>query len=137
MNYYYKAVCSRESLKQIREFVKTALQDFSLTEIAINQIILAVDEVCANLIIHANRCNPQAYIEVNIEKQQEEVVFEIVDKGLPFLDYTNYQSPELTNLIQQGKKGGLGLLIVQKIMDHIEFVSKPEENIWRISKKII
>ncbi|MCZ6899981.1 MAG: ATP-binding protein, partial [Bacteroidetes bacterium] len=58
MDYRYNCQCSKEKLKKIREFVSEVLHKYNLTEVKINELVLAVDEVCANLIIHSHNCNP-------------------------------------------------------------------------------
>jgi serine/threonine-protein kinase RsbW len=47
--------CSIDNLKEIRSFVNKRLQELSVSELEINMIVLAVDEICANIIIHSNK----------------------------------------------------------------------------------
>jgi serine/threonine-protein kinase RsbW len=98
-------------------------------------MILAVDEVCANLMIHSHQCNPQESIELLIDVKKTEVIFEIKDTGNGF-NFTDYQEPTIKEIIIEKKKGGLGLMLVKRIMDKVEFIKKDNSNICRLRKKI-
>ena len=127
--------CQRERLKEIRQFVAESLADIGLSELEAHKIILAVDEVCANLIIHSNKCDPSECLELFIESNAEgRVFFEIVDYGIGF-NYNNYKEPNLEEIVRRRKKGGLGIMLVKKIMDTVEFENEENRNICRMSKK--
>lgn len=131
----FKTNCKRERLKEIRHFVAEALTDIGLSEIDAHKVILAVDEVCANLIIHSNKCNPSECLEVFIEDHGKEgVLFEIIDYGIGF-NYNNYKEPNLEEIIRKRKKGGLGIMLVKNIMDTVEFKNEENKNICRMIKK--
>lgn len=131
----FKTNCQREKLKDIRHFVADVLADIGLSEIETHKVILAVDEVCANLIIHSNKCDPSECLEVFIESDGvNQVSFEIVDYGLGF-NYNNYKEPNLEEIIRKRKKGGLGIMLVKKIMDTVEFKNEENKNICRMLKK--
>ena len=128
--------CKKEKLKSIRLFVKEKLDGHGLSELDVSSIVLAVDEICANLIIHSNRCNPNESILVQMEvKDGKEVFFEITDQGEAF-DLRQYKEPSIEQLIKARKKGGLGLMLVKRIMDNVEFTSGVEKNTCKLYKKI-
>ena len=54
MNSVLRIACSRIHLQQVRDFVRDYLSSRELPEVIVNQVVLAVDEVVANFIIHAN-----------------------------------------------------------------------------------
>ncbi len=142
----FKADCTKENLKSIRDFVKMVLKGSTLNDIEINQMMLAVDEICTNLIIHASKNLPISIIEINIHQTPNSILFEIVDKDknkqltenkqfdlAPF-DITKYQKPNLQNIIKERKKGGIGLMLVQKIMDSVEILIENAQQTWRMVK---
>jgi serine/threonine-protein kinase RsbW len=138
MIHHYKVSCQRDNLKLIREFVNVVLRNLSLTEIEVNQLVLAVDEVCANLIIHSHHCNPDESIEINILDFKEKILFEIIDRASADLEFdpNQYQAFNLKKIVKERRKGGLGLMLVNKIMDDVEVKSDNALNIWRLSKNI-
>lgn len=136
MNYRYKVRCNKHKLKEIREFVTGVLQRYALTEVEINKMVLAVDEVCANLIIHSYKCNPKESIELSIDVLENEcITFEIIDRGMGF-NICNYKEPTLTEVVKKKKKGGIGLILVKRIMDDIEFRKETGQSVCKLFKKI-
>lgn len=135
MDDHLKVSCSIDNLKVIRAFVNKRLQELSVPELEINMIVLAVDEICANLIIHSNKENKDQHLEVKIKDENQGVSFEIKDQGEPF-DLSSYQVPEINDIIQSKRKGGLGLMLVKRIMDKIEFRRENNYTICHLFKKV-
>ncbi len=137
MSYTFTSSCSKKKLRSIREFVGATLKKHQVDEFEINMIVLAVDEVCANLMIHSNQCNTLHSLELsmNFDKNNKGVRFEICDKGIEF-DLKDYKEPSLSEVVRAKKKGGIGLLLVKKIMDKIEFTSRAGKNVCQLYKKI-
>lgn len=135
MNYKFEAKCSKDQLKAIRMFVNDVLNKYFFSDLEINAMVLAVEEICANLMIHSHNCNPKDKIELSIDVQKDKgVYFKIMDKGLGF-DFNNYKEPTLQEIIKQKKKGGLGLMLVKRIMDRVDFVQGNNQNIYTLFKK--
>lgn len=134
MIYYYKINCLPKNLKLIREFVTSALRNMPLSEIEINQLVLAVDEICSNLMVHANHYDPNEFIEISISQFPEAIQFEIIDRSITDFDISQYKFSGMTKIIQEKRKGGLGLLLVHKIMDKVELRQENSQNTWRLLK---
>ncbi|MEQ8925082.1 MAG: ATP-binding protein [Fulvivirga sp.] len=136
MKYSYKVPCKKEKLRDIRSFVKEILDKHGLSEIDSSTLVLAIDEVCANLIIHAHQCNAKESIEIVIHVDKGVgIIFDIIDKAEIF-DISNYEEPQLEDIIKKQRKGGLGLILVKRIMDNIQIIQDPSKNICRMTKKI-
>lgn len=135
MNYSLKVACSIDNLKSIRSFVSKRLHELSISELEINMLVLAVDEICANLIIHSNNNNEQQHLEVAIKDEAEGVTFEIKDQGEAF-DVNSYEVPDIDEIIRSKRKGGLGLILVKRIMDKIELKKEQGQTILRLFKKV-
>jgi serine/threonine-protein kinase RsbW len=98
-------------------------------------IVLAVDEICANRIIHSNQSNKNNFLEVEIADKGEGVFFNIKDTG-DFYDNTTQEDPDLLNLIKEKRKGGIGLMLVRKIMDSIEVKKEDPYTTYTLFKKL-
>jgi serine/threonine-protein kinase RsbW len=127
--------CNTNQLVYLREFLDQALQSTPLSEIDQHQVILAVEEVCANLIIHSHSCNHTSFIEVVSEISKDQAIFEIYDFGQGF-NILEYQEPELSHVVKSKRKGGLGIMLVKKIMDKIEFETNGTKNTCRLFKNL-
>lgn len=135
MNNSIRVNCTKKNLKLIRDFVSEYLQQLALSDVLMNQIVLAVDEICANLIIHANNEDPTKYIYLTITQPKDAVQFEITDNGVAFQS-TNYKDPDILEHVRIGKKGGVGIALVKRIMDKVEFTTKDGFNSCVLYKKI-
>ncbi len=131
----FQIPCSTNYLKDARGFFNEALSDVGLDETTQNAIILAVDEVCANIIIHS-KCKESQFIKLSLEVKNGKLIFEIMDHGARNFDINTYEGPELDEIIESKRKGGVGILLVKKIMDKIEMKSSNGTNICRLYKSI-
>lgn len=71
---------------------------------------------------------------MEVKELKKKLSIEITDKGDAF-NLLEYEVPDLKKVIEEKRKGGIGILLVKKIMDEIEFESKNGENTCRLIKK--
>ena len=136
MKYKYKVGCSIENLKGVREFIRQSLQNHNISELEISEMVLALDEMCSNLMIHAHECNPEELFELHIVVDRNDpVVFEIIDKGKVF-DINEFSEPSLNNIVHEKRKGGLGIRLVKSIMDKVEYQMTSGTTVCRLTKKV-
>jgi serine/threonine-protein kinase RsbW len=136
MNYQYNTGCSLANLKGMRDFVRHALEQHHVPAMQLSALVLALDEMCSNLMIHAHHCNPNHTITLKIYTTDPRTfVFEIMDDGELF-DINLFHSPELDNIVHEKRKGGLGIRLVKSIMDTIDYTYEGGRNICRLTKKI-
>jgi serine/threonine-protein kinase RsbW len=134
MMYKQKIGCKLENLKGLRDFIRETLGRHSVPELHISEIVLALDEMCSNLMIHAHHCNPHDLLELHIAVEPNQpIVFEIIDDGTVF-DINQFDEPALGNLIHDKRKGGLGIRLVKSIMDKVEYSTQNGRNICRLEK---
>ena len=129
----YKVQCSKEKLRDIRNFVKDVLTGYGMPDVEVSTLVLAIDEVCANLIIHGHSCNVEDDIILKIDREGDSVIFTIIDKAELF-DINEYEAPALEDIIKKQRKGGLGLILVKRIMDDIQISRENHFNICRLIK---
>lgn len=136
MNYKQKVGCNIENLKGVRDFIRNALKVHGVPDLQISELVLALDEMCSNLMIHSHQCNPEELFEINIILEKGDlVVFEIIDDNNTF-DINQFAEPELGNLVHEKRKGGLGIRLVKSIMDKIEYQNRNGKNVCRLIKKV-
>ena len=127
--------CNTQNLSEIRDFSRTCLAELNISDAEANQIVLAVDEVCANRIIHSNNCDDTKDIQISFVVDKDDVVVEIMDNGAEY-KFETYKKPDVNELIRERQKGGVGLMLVQEIMDKVEFVREAHSNICRLQKHL-
>ena len=135
MKHSYKIPCSTAHLKDLRFFLNKVLSGLDLGDVDQNALILAVDEVCANIIIHSN-CEQSESIEMNVIHSDKTLIFEIIDGSDQSFDINAYNAPELQEIIKTRRKGGIGLMLVKKIMDKIEVEQLNGKNCCRLYKSL-
>ncbi|MFC3878965.1 ATP-binding protein [Algoriphagus namhaensis] len=135
MSHALKLYCQTSSLAELRKFIQMELQETGISDALQLQLTLAVEEVCANLIIHSHNCDATEHITVDVIKSTQAITFEIIDDGNAF-NLLEYQVPDLQTVMDAKRKGGLGIILIKKIMDKIEFISNGSTNTCRLTKKI-
>jgi serine/threonine-protein kinase RsbW len=131
-----RIACSRNNLQQVRDFVRGYLMDQQLSDITINQVVLAVDEVVANFIIHANGEDETQFLDLQLGVQQQQLDIEITDEGETIFLPTAHQAPDLRDYIRQGRKGGMGMTLVHRLMDGVSFFTRDNHTVCHLSKRL-
>jgi serine/threonine-protein kinase RsbW len=125
--------CAKSNLQQVRNFILEILQAENLSDLEVHSMVLAVDEVCANIIIHSKNCSPEQTMEVRLAVKPDRVEYEVIDNGIGF-DIRKYPEPDINEIIKTKKKGGVGLMLVKRIMDEIDFYTKKGKSIVKLTK---
>ena len=126
----YNEICAIGNYKElgrIRDFIKHKAEGFGFDGDEINNICLAVDEACSNLIRHAFNFDSKRKICIKIEVDNNAFIVNVIDNGKPFnpLEAT---LPNMKEYIAKPKRGGLGLMIMMSIMDDISYIPSNETN---------
>ena len=136
MTYSIQIPCNKHNLKKVRSFVEDILGNYYISASDINLIVLAIDEMCANLIIHSHKCNAEEHIELKIKDENGKFVFEIHESSPECFNLVDYKLPEMKQLISEKRNGGIGLILVRKIMDDIQLERRGSYNIYRLVKAV-
>jgi serine/threonine-protein kinase RsbW len=136
VKYRYNIGCSLDNLLGARDFIRQSLKPHVKSDVTLNEIVLAIDEMCSNLMIHAHHCDPDHMLELTIiTKDKGQLIFEIEDDGTVF-DINTFNEPEIDKLVTIKRKGGLGIRLVKTIMDSIEYETREGKNVCRLKKNV-
>jgi serine/threonine-protein kinase RsbW len=69
-----------------------------------------------------------------IKNETTGISFEFIDHGVGF-DIARYKTPSIQEIVRKKKKGGVGLILVRKIMDDIDFQHDGKKCVCRLFKK--
>lgn len=127
-------VAEEAQLDGIRRFVQETCRTTSLTPKDINSVLLALEEACTNVIRHAYLYG-QGTIRIHIAVESDRVVFSLFDRGRSF-DFDRAGAPDLGRYVQTGRKGGLGIYLIRKIMDEVDYRTIGDENRLRMVKTL-
>ncbi len=124
------------NLSLIRDFVYSTALEIGIDTEIIDNIILAVDEACTNIIKHAYKSLQEGDIIVKLEYSDKKFTVIIKDHGAPFKPET-IPDPDLQIYYRQHRVGGLGMYLMKSLMDDVKYVSVPGKyNQVRLSKNI-
>ena len=127
---------STENLSMIRDFVGSIGERAGLGEGDVAKLELAVDEACANVIEHAYGSDATHEVTVKATVDAEAVQIEIVDTGCGF-DPKKIEQVNLDQLISKRKSGGLGMRLIQSLMDEVQYQIVPgQKNELRMVKRL-
>ncbi len=130
INKYKKTFCiggnSKELLK-VREFVGNLAKNFGFNEIETNKIVLAVDEVCSNLIKHPIDNIKSRKICIEIITNKPDFLILITD-DTPSFDLTKSKKIDMNEYFKNYQKGGLGIQIIKNVMDEIKYFPSTKNN---------
>lgn len=121
-----------DNIRVIRASLKTFLKLKKISDADIFDTELAVNEALANVIEHTYKYVPEEFIIMRLlwDENERACVFEIQDRGTP-VDTSQIKSRELDDL----QDHGLGIYLMQNIMDVVEFRSIKNGNILYMKKK--
>ncbi len=114
-----------ESLQEIRDFIEEAGLRAGVDPSARFDLKLAVDEACANIIVHGYEPGKPGPIGVSFESDGRRVVLTITDRARPF-DPKDAPVPDLDVDWRERRPGGLGWYLIRQVMDSVEYDSDPE-----------
>ncbi|GAC1585669.1 MAG: hypothetical protein NVS3B25_00030 [Hymenobacter sp.] len=120
----------------MRDFVRDYLSGRQLPEVTVNQVVLAVDEVVANFIIHANGEDENQFLDLKLAFDQHDLNVEIADHGDTIFLPGPHHSPDLRDYIREGRKGGMGMTLVNRLMDRVEFFTRGNHTVCHLSKHL-
>lgn len=123
-----------ESLEDIREFVQGALSESPLGHSAVAGLLLAIEEAVTNVIRHGYLYGPGT-VRLRVRRSRRRVQIVITDNGRPYeADFD--AKPDPVELARTGRRGGLGLLLLQKVTDKIDYHRQGGTNTLTLTKHV-
>jgi len=113
-----------ENLSEIREFIHSTANRINIPPEVLDDITLAVDEACTNIIKHAYKFYPDGEIIVKVKYSDKKFEIKIIDHGESFHP-DPVPKPDLEKYYQQRRVGGLGMYLMKSLMDKVEYISIP------------
>lgn len=122
-----------DHLGEMRDTISRYGRKYGVSEKVLNAFKLAIDEAGTNIIRHAYR-DWEGDITLRMIIRDRTVTVSLIDQGHSF-DMRNVQDPDLQRYVDIGKKGGLGIFIIRRVIDEIEYRKTEEGNELRLTKK--
>ncbi len=117
-----------EHLKKLVEFISGCAREKGFTDKRIREIELATEEALVNIFSYAYP-EKAGNVEVTCDLDvNDRLKVEILDSGVLF-NPLSLSDPDLTTDVANRKIGGLGVFLIRKIVDDIQYRRDDDRNI--------
>jgi anti-sigma regulatory factor (Ser/Thr protein kinase) len=116
-----------EYLDEIREFVGDIARAGGFSDKDVYNIQLATDEAASNIIEHAYEKISDGILELSCGMQDNAIKIILIDRGESF-DPSEVPLPDLKADLSDRKIGGLGIFLMRKLMDEVQYEPKPDKS---------
>ena len=125
-----------ENLDKVISFVDGHLESLGCSMKVQMQLDVAVEELFVNIARYAYAPNVgKATIMLEWDEAEASVAITFIDEGIPF-DPLKKADPDVTLSLEERPVGGLGIFMVKKSVDKMEYDHRDGRNILIIRKKI-
>jgi len=118
----------------VREVTKKMAESAGFTDGTAERLALAVDEATTNVIEHAYHGSGDREIELRYEDRGPDFRVEIVDTG-QMVDPRAVPRVDLDRFVSERRTGGLGMHLMEKIMDSVTFRRSARRNVCCLVKR--
>ena len=124
------------SITAITAFIDEELENAGCSPKAQMQLDIAADEIFANIAMYAYEAQiGSAKVTLEIDQENRMAILRFIDEGIPF-NPMDAEEPDVTLPAEKRRIGGLGIFMVKKSMDGMEYERRDGQNILTIYKKI-
>ena len=123
-----------ENMQSMLDFLKSFSYKQGLNEEFVNNLLIVGDEMLSNICKYGYpESTGDIYIRVLYNIENKEFILTIIDKGISFNPFS-IEEKELSGNIDHIEEGGLGILIVKKLMDAYAYDRINGKNIITLKK---
>lgn len=122
-----KVPSETDFLEIIRNFVADVAGKYGFQQDSIDNIKLAVDEACTNVIKHAYKDamkREDKDLDVVVEINCNSLCVVVIDNAGKY-DPNRSEEPNMDKYIAELRVGGLGIYLMKKLMDEVDYQVEP------------
>ncbi len=124
-----------ENLDKVQAFVEELLEEGGCPMKQMITINIAVEEIYVNIASYSYPSGTgEAVIRMEVSDNEATIIFE--DTGIPY-DPLAKEDPDVTLSAEERQIGGLGIYMVKKSMDSMEYEYRDNKNILTLKKKFL
>ena len=123
------------NLEQVAAFLEELGEEWELSVSQVLSLNLVLEEALSNIILYGFEDNNQHSIEINFKMEGDQLTVSLIDDGQPY-DPTLKDDPDTTLSAEERPVGGLGIFLIKKIMDNVEYERKSNKNFLVLTKNM-
>ena len=125
-----------DNIETVTDFVLSELEKHNCPPKAQTQIAIVIDELFGNIARYAYTPDMgDATVQLEIEDDPLSVIITFIDNGKPF-NPLEHKNPDVTAPADERGIGGLGIYLVKKTMNMVEYEYKDGQNVLTVKKDI-
>ncbi|MBQ5632129.1 MAG: SpoIIE family protein phosphatase [Treponema sp.] len=124
-------VPSMETVPQVAEFMETEMEKFEISPKISMKMLIAIDEIYSNIV----RYSGATEAIVSIKKSDNTLKLQFKDNGKPY-NPLDSKEPDITASAEDRSIGGLGIFMVKKMLDKVEYKYVDNYNILTLTKNL-
>jgi anti-sigma regulatory factor (Ser/Thr protein kinase) len=121
-------------LAMVRDLTRKMAETAGFDEGTADKVSLAVDEATTNAIEHAYHGAPDRQVEVRYDDRGSDFRVEVVDTG-DMVDPRSVPRVDLDRFVSERRTGGLGVHLMERIMDSVTFRRSARRNVCSLVKR--
>ena len=126
----------KENLDDVLLFIDEELEKLDCPMKIQMQIDLSVEEIFINIASYAYYPNiGMTYIVFESENNGDTILISFTDNGVPY-NPLEKEDPDITLTSEERQVGGLGIFLVKKNMDEVDYKYENKSNVLTMKKKI-
>ena len=124
-------VPSMETVPQVAEFMEAEMEKLEVSPKISMKLMIAIDEIYSNIV----RYSGATEATVSIEKANNTLKLYFKDNGKPY-NPLDAKDPDITASAEDRNIGGLGVFMVKKMLDNVEYKYVDNFNILTLTKNL-
>ena len=124
-------VPSMETVPQVAEFMEAEMEKFEISPKISMKMLIAIDEIYSNIVRYSGATEAR----VSINKIGNTLNLQFKDNGKPY-NPLDSKEPDITASAEDRSIGGLGIFMVKKMLDKVEYKYVDNYNILTLTKNL-
>lgn len=125
----------REAFAALSAWLEARLEPLNPSPKVRRQLLVAADEILTNVASYAYPTDAPGELQVTLRHAEGTLSLTFADRGVPY-DPLSAPPPDLSRPLAERAPGGLGLFIVRKTMDAVDYRRDGDRNVLTLTKRL-
>ena len=127
-------IAEKEELDNVINFINNEVEK-DVDKKTLMKIDVVIEEIFVNIASYAYKEDEKGFVDISIKNENNKIIISFEDMGVPFNPLLK-ENPDVTLSAENREPGGLGIYMMKKMMDNVEYIYKDNKNILVIEKNI-